>query len=52
MKKFFSGVYPFPRIFEGHFTCKSKKIEYFLIDERDAKIQNRPIPNRGQGIER
>jgi hypothetical protein len=28
-KNFFTGEYPFPRIFKGHFTCKSKKSNNF-----------------------
>jgi hypothetical protein len=24
-KKFFMAEYPFPKIFKGHFACKSKK---------------------------
>jgi hypothetical protein len=29
MKNFFMGEYPFPRIFRGHFACKSKKSNNF-----------------------
>jgi hypothetical protein len=29
MKNFFTGEYPFPKIFKGHFTCKSKKSNNF-----------------------
>jgi hypothetical protein len=37
-KTFFTGVYPFPRIFKGHFTCKSKKSNNFWMVTDRRKI--------------
>jgi hypothetical protein len=39
MKNFFTGEYPFPKIFKGHFTCKSKKSNNF-----EQLKDNRKIP--------
>jgi hypothetical protein len=40
-EKNFAGKYPFPKIFKGHFTCKSKKSNNF----RQVK-ENRKIPKQ------
>jgi hypothetical protein len=37
-KKFFTGEYPFPKIFKGHFTCKSKKSNNFGQVKDNRKI--------------
>jgi hypothetical protein len=37
-EKFFQGEYPFPRIFKGHFTCKSKKSDNFWFVRDRRKI--------------
>jgi hypothetical protein len=38
MKKIFHGEYPFPKIFKGHFTCKSKKSNNFGQVKDNRKI--------------
>jgi hypothetical protein len=41
MKKFFTGEYPFPKLFKGHFICKSKKSNNFGQVKDSRKIPNR-----------
>jgi hypothetical protein len=38
MKNIFTGKYPFPKIFKGHFTCKSKKSNNFGLVKDNRKI--------------
>jgi hypothetical protein len=38
MKNIFHGEYPFPKIFKGHFTCKSKKSNNFGQVKDNRKI--------------
>jgi hypothetical protein len=52
MKKFFTGEYPFPKIFKGHFTCKSKKSNNFGQVKDNRKIPKPTYTKSGQTIER
>jgi hypothetical protein len=47
MKKMFHGEYPFPKIFKGHFTCKSKKSNNFGQVKDDRKIPKTDLSQIG-----
>jgi hypothetical protein len=42
-EKIFTGEYPFPKIFKGHFTCKSKKSNNFGQVKDNRKISQRDL---------
>jgi hypothetical protein len=47
VKKFFHGGYPFPKIFKGHFTCKSKKSNNFGQVKDNRKIPKQTYTKSG-----
>jgi hypothetical protein len=46
-KSFFTGEYPFPKIFKGHFTCKSKKSNNFEKVKDNRKIPKQTYTKSG-----
>jgi hypothetical protein len=52
MKKIFTGEYPFPKIFKGHFTRKSKQSNNFGQVKDNRKIPKPTYTKSGQAIER
>jgi hypothetical protein len=52
MKNFFTEEYPFPKIFKGHFTCKSKKSNNFGQVKDNRKIREPPNAKYQIGVKK